>query len=304
MSTSHLRSSASEQPATAADPSIGLRAGRPEDATACAQICFEAFGALAAEHAFPSDFPAVDVASGLISTLLAHPGFYSVVAERDGEVVGSNFLDERGPIVGVGPITVRPGAQNRGVGRLLMEDVLERARASDAPGVRLLQAAYHNRSLALYASLGFAVREPIACMQGPAIDKPFQGSHVRPASEEDVEACNRLCQAVHGHHRDGELRDAIGQGSAVVVEREGRISGYASAIAFFGHAVGETTEDVKALLAVAPAFEGPGVLVPLRNAALFGWCLESGLRMVQVMTLMTLGLYNDPDGAYLPSILY
>jgi hypothetical protein len=44
--------------------------------------------------------------------------------------------------------------------------------------------------------------------------------------------------------------------------------------------------------------------VPTRNAALFRWCLESGLRVVQPMTLMTIGLYNEPAGAYLPSILY
>jgi GNAT superfamily N-acetyltransferase len=256
------------------------------------------------EHSFPSDFPSVEVASGLVSMLLANVGFYSVVAERDGEVIGRNFLDERGQIAGVGPITVRPGVQNCGVGRLLMEDVLERARSSAAAGIRLQQAAYHSRSLALYASLGFAVREPIACLQGPPINTPLQGPHRAPRDGGGLEACNRVCHAVHGHDREGELRDAIGQGSALVVERDGRVSGYASAIAFFGHAAGETTDDVKALLAGAPAFEGPGVLVPLRNAALFRWCLDNGLRVVQVMTLMTLGLYNDPDGAYLPSIFY
>jgi hypothetical protein len=34
------------------------------------------------------------------------------------------------------------------------------------------------------------------------------------------------------------------------------------------------------------------------------WCLNSGLRITQPMTLMTVGLYNEPAGAYLPSILY
>lgn len=283
---------------------VTLRPGTPEDAAACAQICFDAFATIADEHGFPPDFPSVEVAAGMISMLLAHPGYYSVVAERDGKPVGSNFLDERGPIAGVGPITVAPGGQNRGVGHRLMEDVMERARAAGAPGVRLLQSAYHNRSFSLYASLGFSVREPIACMQGPAIGAALPGREVRPAGEADVDACKRLCHAVHGHHREGELRDAIGQGSAVVVERDGRISGYASAIAFFGHAVGESDDDVKALLAAAPAFEGPGVLVPARNTALLRWCLANGLRVVQLMTLMTVGLYNHPDGAYLPSILY
>ena len=36
----------------------------------------------------------------------------------------------------------------------------------------------------------------------------------------------------------------------------------------------------------------------------YGWCLDHGLRVVQLMTLMTMGLYNEPGGAYLPSVLY
>jgi hypothetical protein len=171
-------------------------------------------------------------------------------------------------------------------------------------GVRLLTAAHHGCSLSLYASLGFDVREPIACMQEPPIAAEIPGCHVRPAVEADLEACNRLCERVHGHDRSGELADAIGQGTAVVVERAGRISGYATAMAFFGHAVDETTDDVKALIATAPAFDGLGNLVPQRNSELFSWCLLNRLRVVQVMTLASVGPYSDPAGAYLPAILY
>jgi hypothetical protein len=102
----------------------------------------------------------------------------------------------------------------------------------------------------------------------------------------------------------GELNDAIQQGTAVVAESEGRIRAYASSVAFFGHAVGEANRDLQALIAAAKEFQGPGILVPTRNAGLFRWCLESGLRVVQPMTLMTTGLYNEPAGAYLPSILF
>jgi len=62
--------------------------------------------------------------------------------------------------------------------------------------------------------------------------------------------------------------------------------------------------DLQALIAAAEGFGGPGILVPTRNAELFRWCLANGLRVVEPMTLMTLGLYNEPAGAYLPSILY
>jgi integrase len=113
-----------------------------------------------------------------------------------------------------------------------------------------------------------------------------------------------LCRRVHGVDRGGEVADALKQGTARVVEREGRVTGYATDLAFFAHAVAETTPDLQALIASASAFGGPGILVPARNSLLLQWCLASGLRVVQLLSLMSVGLYNEPDGAYLPSILY
>jgi hypothetical protein len=49
---------------------------------------------------------------------------------------------------------------------------------------------------------------------------------------------------------------------------------------------------------------GLGILVPSRNTELLRWCLAEGLRIVQQSTLMTVGLYNEPSGPYLPSILF
>jgi hypothetical protein len=90
----------------------------------------------------------------------------------------------------------------------------------------------------------------------------------------------------------------------VVVERGGGITGYASALAFFGHTTAETNLDLQALIGSVDSFGGPGILVPARNGALFQWCLANGLRVVQPMTLMSTGLYNEPAGAWLPSILF
>jgi hypothetical protein len=236
--------------------------------------------------------------------MLAHPKFYSVIAEVDGRIVGSNFLDERNSIAGVGPITVDATVQNRAIGRRLMEAVHERAAERNFAGVRLLQAGFHTRSLSLYAKLGYDVREHLACIQGKPLGISIEGHVVRPASEADLEGCNRLCREVHGHDRGGELQDAIAQGSATVVEHDGRITGYATIIGFFGHAVGETNKDVKALIGAAKEFAGPGFLLPTRNGELFRWCLSNGLRITQPMTLMSKGLYNEPAGAFLPSILY
>lgn len=286
------------------EQSLLIRRAIPADAEVCGKICFEAFRTLANHHNFPQDFPNTDVSIGLLSMMFSNPGFFCVVAEQGGKLLGSNCLDERTPIAGVGPITIDPAVQNRAAGRQLMRAVMTRAAERKFVGVRLVQAAYHNRSLSLYAKLGFVVREPLSCMQGPAIQKTPPGYRVRSAQAGDLAACNDLCLRVHGHDRGGELNDSIQQGTAVVAESRGRLTAYASSVAFFGHAVGDTNEDLEVLIATATAFQGPGILVPTRNAGLFRWCLESGLRVVQQMTLMTMGLYNEPDGAYLPSVVF
>jgi predicted N-acetyltransferase YhbS len=283
---------------------VVLRAATPADSAICGQICFQAFSTLSAKHGFPCDFPGPEAATGLLAMLFANPGVYSVVAESAGRVVGSNCLDERAMIAGIGPITIDPTAQNLGVGRKLMQAVMDRANKRCAAGIRLVQAAYHNRSLALYASLGFDVREPLSCVQGRPLDRVVPGCAVRPARPSDLDACNALSRRVHGFDRGTELAEAIEENTAVVVERASRITGYATVLAYFGHGTAEANLDMQALVASAESFGGPGILVPSRNTALLRWCVANGLQVVQPMTLMSMGLYNEPAGAWFPSVLF
>jgi GNAT superfamily N-acetyltransferase len=283
---------------------VDIRPAGVDDAQECGRICHDAFAAIANYHRFPPDFPSVEVATAALTGLIAHPGFFSVVAEQDGKIVGSNFLDERSVICGVGPITVDPQVQDRQIGRALMTVVIERGAQQHAPGVRLLQSAYHNRSMSLYAKLGFDVREPFAVMQGAPLALQIAGYAVRPATDEDAQACDALCVRVHGHDRGGELRDAIAQGAAKVVERQGRITGYTTGVALFGHSIAETNDDLIALIGAAEEFSGPGFLVPMCNTELLRWCLAQHLHVVSMMNLMTIGLYQEPRGAFLASVLY
>jgi GNAT superfamily N-acetyltransferase len=218
---------------------LSVRRAAPADAAIAGPICYEAFSAIGAHHNFAPDLPSPDVATKVLSSMFAHPGFYCVVAEENGRIVGSNCQDERGPIAGIGPITIDPAAQNRGIGRQLMRAVMDHAIERNMPGIRLLQAGFHMRSLSLYTKLGFAVREPIVCMQGAPLQRTLPGYVVRPATLNDLAACEALCRRVHGHERTGELRDAI----------------------------------------APPLKEMPA-------------------------TAMSVGLYNEPAGAYLPSISY
>jgi predicted N-acetyltransferase YhbS len=283
---------------------VAIRRATPADAEACGKICYEAFFEVSQKHGFPTDVPSAQRATGFLSHMFAHPGFFCVVAEQDGRVIGSNCMDERTSIAGIGPITIDASIQNRTTGRQLMKSVLDRAESQEFAGVRLVQAGYHMRSLSLYAKLGFVVREPLACMFGPVPRQETPGFQVRPAKMDDLRACNSVAFRVHGHDRGGELSDSIRAGTAIVVESRGRITGYASSLSFFGHSVAESNEDMQALIASGPEIPPPGITVPMRNAALFRWCLERGMRTIQPLNLMTIGLYNEPAGAWLPSVLY
>ena len=284
--------------------SVSLRPATPADAPECGRICYEAFRKINTDHNFPPEMPSVEMGVGVLQMMFSHPSFYCVVAEAGGKTVGSNCLDERSSIAGIGPITVDPAAQNAGIGRRLMQAVMDRAAERGAAGVRLVQVTYHNRSLSLYTKLGFDSRELLSVMNGPPLKKSIDGCSVRPATEADAAPCRQLCARVHGHIRAGEFADAVQQGHAAVVERDGRITGYTAGLGYFGHTVGESNRDLEALIGAAEGFRGLGILVPVRNAALFRWCLENGLRIVQPATLMTTGLYNEPAGAWLPSILF
>lgn len=283
---------------------IKLRPGRIDDAATLGQICYDAFALIAGAHSFPCDFPSAEVATGLMSMMLGRPDIYSVVAEEDGRIVGSNFLWQSDVVAGVGPITIDPTLQNSKVGRSLMEDVLRHADEKGTLSVRLVQAAYHNRSLALYAKLGFDTVEPLSTIQGKPPTVKIDGFSVRNMTTDDLPRVDALALRVHGHTRHNEAAAAIKHGTAQVVEHDGRISGYTTGVGFFGHTVGESDDDLKALISTAKEFGGPGFLLPTRNNEVLRWCLEQGLRIVQPMTLMSRGVYQEPRGSFLSSILF
>ena len=281
---------------------VTLVPGLPDDAMTCGTLCFRASRARTERHGFPPAFPRVETAIGLVSGLLSNPGYYSVIAELDGRTAGCSFLDERSPdTAAAGPVGIDPDAQDGGIGRLLMKDVLGRAEKMGFPGVRLVQEAYDGEALSLFAEFGFEALEPLALMQGARAAAQVPGRAVRPAALGDLEACGQVSAQVHGHPLRGELIDAMQAGTATLVERGGRITGYATAPGPFGHALGETNEDVKALIASAAECAAPGFLLPTLNGALLRWCRENGFREAAPYTLMSRGEYGEPRGAFLPA---
>lgn len=286
--------------------SVTIRPITKDDVENCGRIVYEAFKGIAEQHNFPLDFPNVDAGLQFADFWINHPSIYGVVAEENGRFIGSNFLTERNPIRGVGPITVNPDIQSRGVGRKLMEAVIERGK--DAAGIRLVQDAFNTKSMSLYASLGFDVKEPLALMTGKPVGEIANNIEVRPMRSEDLDECEELGKKVHGFGRTGELRDALMAFKPFVAIRDGKITAYSSTSWFWqlNHGVAVSEEDMRALLiGSSKQIEEPlAFLLPTRQASFHRWALQSGMKMVKPMTLMAMGEYQEPSGCYFTSVEY
>lgn len=285
---------------------VNLRPATPADADQIAPIIKAAFDGIAERHNFPYDFPTLDHAMLVANWVCSDSTVWGIVAERDGKIVGSNFLHEANEIVGVGPVTVDPKLQTGGVGKLLMQAVIERGRK--APGIRLVQDAFNAASMSLYAALGFDIKEPLVVIAGKISADLSEGYKVRKIEESDFAACEQLCRDVHKFSRLTELKQNAQIFPTFVAERENRIVAYSTSPFFWqaSHAVAETIADLLAVLTgAANLTEQPlSLLLPTRQAELFRWCLKQKMRVVKPMSLMAMGAYQEPRGAFLPSVMY
>lgn len=285
--------------------SLELVPPEPQHVSELGRICFEAFRSIQDRHAFPRDFPTVEVATKVIGMLVDSKDFYGVAALIDGRPVGSNFLSLIDSVAGVGPITVDPACQTRGIGRGLMKDVIDYAHGNNMQQVRLLQDSFNMTSLSLYSSLGFDVKETVVLMEAAPSAKPDKG--VRPITEADLPTIEELSRRIYKVSRCNEVAFTHQNGFPIFLrERQGRVTGYLMP-GLFGHGVAETEEDAIALIGESARSLQPGsslFFCPLREPDLYRKALGAGCRAVKVLNLMTIGHYDPPDDVWMPSILY
>ena len=280
---------------------------RQEDVEPCGKICYHAFKQINQAHNFRPDFPSEQAGIEFTQALLDSPYVFNVVVENGGKVIGSNHLWEYDAIRAVGPITVDPDSQAKGIGRILMQAVLERS--EESVGVRLVQDAFNAASMSLYTSLGFDVREPLVLIEGVITGDRKSGTEVGVLQNDDIEQCATLCRNVHGFDRTVELQHVPPFLKSFVARRDGHVVAYAAAPHFWAlnHAVAETEDDMHQLLLGASALSNSqpiSFLVPTRQSSLFRWCLQRGMQVIKPMTLMSTGKYYEPKGTYLPSVGY
>lgn len=282
--------------------SIELRQPQAADVPELGRICYEAFKEIAESHGFPPDFSTVEFAQRIVGMLVQQEDVYGTAAFEKDVPRGSNFLNMWGDVAGVGPVSVDVTSQGGGIGRRMMEDVIEHGRQSGYEMIRLCQDSFNMRSLALYASVGFDTKHSLALLDlsdaGP-IDPAF-----RPATVDDLDAMDELCRAIYRISRKGECAAMMELGIPAFVLDRGHIAGYLVGTVL-GHGVAETDDDMFALLA------GHGVnvpnaesFVPLRSGELYRNLLAAGHRTRKVMNLMALGPYEEPQGIFCPSVMF
>ena len=93
---------------------ITIRPAAASDTEACGRTIYEAFKCIADRHRFPPDFPTVEAGVQLATSFINDPAIFGVVAEYEGRVVGSNFLDERDPIRASGRLRLTPSSKSAG----------------------------------------------------------------------------------------------------------------------------------------------------------------------------------------------
>ena len=281
---------------------IELRQARADDVPELGRICYEAFKDIHEKHGFPTDFPTVEFAQQIVGMLTAQEDVYGVAAFEGGTAKGSNFIAMWDETAGIGPVSVDVGSQGEGIGRRTMEHVIARARSQGFEMIRLVQDSFNVRSLALYASLGFDVKEPmsyLALSNGNAVDPAL-----RPATPDDLGAMDELCRGIYRISRRHECEVLMQLGlPAFVLDRNG-IRGYLIGLAI-GHGVAETDDDMTTLInGLGASVPDSHAFVPLRNGELYRKTLGAGHRNQKVMNLMALGPYEEPQGTFCPSVAF
>lgn len=192
-----------------------------------------------------------------------------------------------------GMIIVAPALQGRGIGRLLMDELLRQA---DGRAIILNSTREGYR---LYERLGFVPCGQVNQHQSVLVAAPPESrasGAIRPLRAADIDAIRDLDCRASGMGRMQLLDALFTVGSVAVIERERRVQGYACVRRFgrgvvIGPVIARDAVDAKALIATLAAEHRGGFVridVPA-TSGLSPWLEQIGLRNVDHVVSMVRG---------------
>ncbi|ADZ91699.1 GNAT family N-acetyltransferase [Marinomonas mediterranea] len=220
----------------------------------------------------------------------------SFVAEENGVTVGTALCWSHGDqYSSLGMVIVSPEKQGRGIGRQLMNQVLNDI--GDEKNVILFATP---SGQPLYESFGFKATGEVYQHQA-IVEKTSPvtlsgGKTLRSVDQNDYANVIQLTEKACGIARSAMIKDVMSFGDAVVIEENGEITGFAMARPFGrGHAIGPVTardtDLAKSLIQYwINALESKFVRIDIpANSGLSAWLAEVGLPQVDTVVEMVRG---------------
>jgi GNAT superfamily N-acetyltransferase len=161
---------------------------------------------------------------------------HAFVAEIESDLVGSNFATNWGSVGFFGPLTIRPDLWDRGVGKRLMEPVMDCFSNWQTKHPGLFTFSHSQKHIGLYQKFGFYPRFLTAVMS-KAVEGPIKSqewSTFTQASEgkrrDWLDAARKLTDSVYeGLNVSHEIRVVADQslGDTILVWYEGKLAAFA-----------------------------------------------------------------------------
>lgn len=222
------------------------------------------------------------------------------VAERDGAVIGTALCWSQGSrYASLGMIIVSPEAQGKGIGRGLMELVLEEIGERNT----LLYATPSGQPL--YERLGFKAIGNVHQHQGtvtqPEVIAPPPGERIRPLGMNDHAKLFELATGGVGMPRATILNELLQVAEGVVIDSYGELTGFALMRRFgHGYAIGPVVApDAERAKAMISYWVGARVDSFVRidvpdSSELSPWLNKIGLLQVDTVVVMVKGEAPQP----------
>jgi GNAT superfamily N-acetyltransferase len=157
---------------------------------------------------------------------IGQPTVVPLVAERDGEIVGTGVGSAHGSVGWVGTIFVEPARRGSGLGRAVTRAVIDEL---EARGCRTLVLIATSMGRPVYEREGFDVLDEQVrfSIDGLPADTNPPDPLVRPFASDDFDAVTALDRFATGEDRRAVLASLLGPSSTwVAVDDAGAVRGY------------------------------------------------------------------------------
>lgn len=289
--------------------SFEIRRMTREDVAEVGRIGVEAFNDLMARHNRPPLYPNPQVGPLAATAYLSIDPEHCVVATEQGKVIGSVFYRRRGDTVSVGPATVAPVAQGRGVGTKLFRRVIDDE--PSARSMRIIQDSLNLPSFELLVRIGYSLGEEVAMFTLPEGFREERDSNaaVRVARAEDLGEIMAMDRKRFGSDRRRDFEFLRRFGKILTIHSEGKVQGYLAQMptpgrTMLGPAGAENSEALLRLIlgAVGETLGELSLILPARSHESVKALLGIGFRLVGLSNLMYRGHWQPPAGAYAYSL--